>query len=366
MMLFDPYTSQSGLTLANRIAMAPMTRCRADHSDAIPNDMITEYYRQRAGVGLIISEGVPVSDRGRGYLNTPALWNEAQAAGWKDVTAAVHAAGGRIFAQIWHVGRISHRSLHADGSAPAGASGQRAKGEAMIAGPDGRPTRAECDAPQALSTAEVKGVVEEFRNAARLAKVAGFDGVEIHGANGYLLDQFRCPMVNDRTDEYGGTLENRYRLLLEVVDAAAGEIGAANVAVRQSPYGAANGMLPDPEPMLTYPWLAGELSRRDVGFLHIYCQTADWIHDATHPMMPALRAAFSGTLIACGGFTNAEKCEAILTRGYADLIAIGKPLISNPDLVERFRLGAELNRWDMKTFYAPGSEGYIDYPTLPR
>ena len=363
-MLFDRYTSPSGFTLANRMAMAPMTRCRADHRDAIPNDMIAEYYRQRAAVGLIISEGVPVSDRGRGYLNTPALWNEAQAAGWKKVTASVHDAGGRIFAQLWHVGRISHASLHADGSAPAGASAQRANGEAMIAGPDGRPMRAECDTPQALTTAEVKGVVEEFRHSARLAKLAGFDGVEIHGANGYLLDQFRCPLINDRSDEYGGPLENRYRLLLEVVAAVGGEIGAANVAVRQSPYGVANGMSADPEPMTTYPWLARELSKRGVGFLHIYCQTADWVHDAAHPMMPALRAAFSGGIIVCGGFHDVEKCEAVLARGDADLIAIGKPLISNPDLVERFRQGAELNRWDMKTFYSPGPEGFLDYPML--
>lgn len=234
----------------------------------------------------------------------------------------------------------------------------------MVAGPDGLPTRAECDTPHALTTAEINGVVEEFRNAARLAKLAGFDGVEIHGANGYLLDQFRCPVVNDRTDEYGGSLENRYRLLLDVVDAAIGEVGAANVCVRQSPYGAANGMTPDPEPLTTYPWLARELAKRNVGFLHIYCQTADWIHDAAHPMMPALRSAFSGALIACGGFASVEKAEAILQRGHADLIAIGKGLISNPDLVERFRCGAELNRWDAKSFYAPGSEGYIDYPAI--
>ena len=363
-MLFDTYRTAGGLTLANRIAMAPMTRCRANHADAIPNALIAEYYRQRNDIGLIISEGVPVSDRARGYLNTPALWNEAQAEGWKQVTAAVHEGGGKIFAQIWHCGRISHRALHADGSAPAGASAQPAQAEAMIAGPDGLPTRAACDTPEALSTAAVKGIVEEFRNAARLARIAGFDGVEIHGANGYLLDQFRCPVVNDRTDEYGGSLENRYRLLLEVVDAAIGEVGAANVCVRQSPYGAANGISPDPEPMVTYPWFAAELAKRGVGFLHIYCQTADWIHDAAHPMMPALRAAFKGTLIACGGFHNAEKSKAILQRGHADMVAIGKPLIANPDLLERFRRGAALNRWDMKTFYAPGPAGYTDYPRL--
>lgn len=362
-MLFDTCPTPS-FTLSNRIAMAPMTRCRADHRDAVPNDLIVEYYRQRASVGLIISEGVPVSDRARGYLNTPALWNEAQAAGWKRVTDTVHAAGGRIFAQLWHCGRISHSALHADGSAPAGASNRPADVQAMIIGADGKLTSVACEAPQALTTAEVKGVVEEFRNAARLSKLAGFDGVEIHGANGYLLDQFRCPLINDRTDEYGGSLENRYRLLLEVVDAAIAEVGAANVAVRQSPYGAANGMTPDPEPLVTYPWLARELSWRGVGFLHVYNQSADWIHDAAHPLMPALRAAFNGLILACGGFGSVEKCEAILARGHADLIAIGKPLISNPDLVERLRRGAELARWNTATFYVPGAAGYTDYPTL--
>ncbi len=362
-MLFDAYTI-GGQSLANRIAMAPMTRCRADHRDAVPNDLMVDYYRQRASVGLIISEGLPVSDRARGYLNTPALWNTAQADGWRKVTDAVHAAGSRIYAQIWHCGRISHSALHADGSAPAGPSAIRADAQAMVAGPDGKPVRADCETPAALSTDDVRGVVEEFRNAARLARQAGFDGVEIHGANGYLLDQFRCPVINTRTDAYGGSLENRYRLLLEVVDVAIAEVGAGNVGVRQSPYGAANGAAPDPEPMVTYPWLAKQLAARGVGYLHVYCQTADWIHDAAHPMMPALRAAFPGTLIACGGFTTAAKAEAILQRGHADLVAIGKPLIANPDLVERFHRGAELNRWDTATFYASGPVGYTDYPSL--
>lgn len=362
-MLFDSY-SNSALQLANRIVMAPMTRCRADHCDAVPNAMIAEYYRQRASAGLIISEGVPVSDRARGYLNTPALWNEAQAAGWKPVTDAVHAAGGKMFAQIWHCGRVAHAALHADGSAPAGASTKPAATQTMVPGPDGRPVPTDCGQPQALSIQEIRGVVGEFAHAAKLAMQAGFDGVEIHGANGYLLDQFRCPAVNDRTDAYGGSLANRYRLLLEVVDAVAAEVAPERIAVRQSPYGVGNGMVPDPEPLVTYPWLARELNQRGIGFLHIYCQTVDWIHDATHSMMPALRDAFHGALIACGGFKTAAACEAILARGHADLIAIGKPFISNPDLVERLRRDAPLNKWDTATFYAPGEKGYTDYPTL--
>jgi len=362
-MLFDSYAN-SALQLSNRIVMAPMTRCRADHRDAVPNAMIAEYYRQRASAGLIVSEGVPVSDRARGYLNTPALWNEAQAAGWKPVTDAVHAAGGKMFAQIWHCGRVAHAALHADGSAPAGPSNKPAATQTMVPGPDGRPVPTDCGQPQALSIQEIRGVVGEFAHAARLAMQAGFDGVEIHGANGYLLDQFRCPAVNDRTDAYGGSLANRYRLLLEVVDAVAAEVAPERIAVRQSPYGVGNGMVPDPEPLVTYPWLARELDRRGIGFLHIYCQTVDWIHDAAHPMMPALRDAFHGALIACGGFKTAAACEAILARGHADLIAIGKPFIANPDLVERLRRDAPLNKWDTGSFYAPGEKGYTDYPTL--
>ncbi len=362
-MLFSSYAN-AALTLSNRIVMAPMTRCRANHADAVPNDMIVEYYRQRAGAGLIISEGVPVSDRARGYLNTPALWNDAQAAGWAQVTAAVHAAGGKMFAQIWHCGRVSHAALHADGSAPAGASKQAAATQTMVPDANGKPVPTDCGQPEALSLQEIKGVVAEFAHSARLAMQAGFDGVEIHGANGYLLDQFRCPAVNNRNDAYGGSLANRYRLLLEVVDAVAAEVGAQRVAVRQSPYGLGNGMVADPEPLKTYPWLARELNQREIGFLHLYCQMTDWIHDAGHSLMPALRDAFHGGIIACGGFKTAASCEAILQRGHADLIAIGKPFISNPDLVERLRSDAPLSKWDTATFYGGGAKGYTDYGTL--
>lgn len=362
-MLFDA-CSTSAIILPNRVVMAPMTRCRADHRDAVPNDLIVEYYRQRASAGLIISEGVPVSDRARGYLNTPALWNEAQAAGWKRVTDAVHGAGGRIFAQLWHCGRVAHEALHADGSAPAGVSIRPAATQTMIPGPDGKPLAADCGQPQALSPQEIRGVVADFAHAARLAMQAGFDGVEIHGANGYLLDQFRCPALNTRNDAYGGSLANRYRLLLEVVDAVAAEVAPERIAVRQSPYGLGNDMVADPEPLITYPWLARELNRRGIGFLHIYCQTADWIHDAAHSMMPALRDAFHGAIIACGGFKKTATCEAILGRGHADLIAIGKPFIANPDLVERLRRDAPLAKWDTATFYGGGEKGYTDYPTL--
>ena len=360
-MLFSPYAIGE-LEFANRIVMAPMTRCRCDHRDAIPNDMVTEYYRQRASAGLIISEGVPVSDRARGYLGTPALWNEEQAAGWERVNDALHAAGGRMFAQLWHCGRVSHSKLHADGSKPAGVSAKAAATQTFII-ENGTPLMADCEAPAPLSVAEIKGVVADFARAARLARQAGFDGVEIHGANGYLLDQFRCPILNNRTDAYGGSLANRYRLLLEVVDAVAAEIDPARVCVRQSPYGNANDMQPDPTPLETYPWLARELDRRGIGFLHIFDQSCTWIHDGLHPLMPALRAAFRGSIMACGGFKR-EQAEGMLARGHADLVAIGKLFISNPDLVARLQKNAELTPWNADSFYAGGEKGYLDYPTL--
>lgn len=360
-MLFDQYTNGT-LAFANRIVMAPMTRCRADHRDAVPNDLIVEYYRQRASAGMIVSEGVPVSDRARGYLGTAALWNEAQAAGWRRVTDAVHAAGGVIFAQLWHCGRISHSALHADGSLPAAPSAKvAASSKTWIIDASGQPTLANCETPAALSTAEVRAVVRDFAASAALARSAGFDGIEIHGANGYLLDQFRCPVLNDRTDEYGGSLANRYRLLLEVVDACAAVFEPARIAVRQSPYGTYNDMAVDPDPLVTYPWLAGELTRRGIGFLHIFDQSFSWIHDAAHPLLPALRAAYPGALIACGDFDRA-KGEAILARGHADLVAYGRPFISNPDLVARLRKNVALTPWDQATFYTGGARGYTDYP----
>ncbi|MDP2793218.1 MAG: alkene reductase [Sulfurisoma sp.] len=360
-MLFDKFTN-GAVTFANRIVMAPMTRCRADHRDAIPNDLMVEYYRQRATAGMILSEGVPVSDRARGYLGTPALWNEDQAAGWKKVTDAVHDAGGAIFAQLWHCGRVAHSALHADGSKPAGASTKVAATSKTFVILDGKPTLADCETPAALTTAEVKDVVQQFAHAAHMAKLAGFDGVEIHGANGYLMDQFRCPALNDRSDPYGGSLENRYRLLLEIVDVVALVFEPRRIAVRQSPYGNFNDMVPDPEPMVTYPYLAAELERRGIGFLHIYDQSASWIHDPDHPLMAALRTAYKGAIIACGGFLR-EQGEAILARGHADLVAMGKPYIANPDLVARLRAGTSLARWDVDTFYAGGITGYIDHPT---
>jgi 2,4-dienoyl-CoA reductase-like NADH-dependent reductase (Old Yellow Enzyme family) len=354
--LFDP-VRLGALELPNRIVMAPLTRCRAG-AGRVPHALNAHYYAQRASAGLIIAEATAVDPMGVGYPDTPGIWNEEQAAGWRLVTDAVHAAGGRIVLQLWHVGRISDPH-YLGGALPVAPSAIAPAGKVSLL----RPARPFVT-PRALATEELPGVADSYRRGALLAREAGFDGVEIHGANGYLLDQFRCPALNDRNDAYGGSLANRYRLLLEVVDAVAAEVAPERIAVRQSPYGVANDMVADPEPLVTYPWLARELNRRGIGFLHIYCQSADWIHDAAHSMMPALRDAFHGALIACGGFKTPAACEAILTRGHADLIAIGKPFIANPNLVERLRRDAPLNKWDAATFYAPGEKGYTDYPPL--
>ena len=354
-MLFDSYTN-SAITLANRIAMAPMTRCRADHRDAVPNDLIVAYYRQRAGAGLIISEGVPVSDRARGYINTPALWNEAQAAGWQRVTQTVHAAGGRIFAQLWHCGRVSHAALHADGSPPAGVSATVAATQTMIPGPDGGVVPAPCGQPKALSVEEIKGVVVEFGHAARLAMQAGFDGVEIHGANGYLLDQFLQDSTNTRTDAYGGSIENRARLMLEVADACVGVWGAGRVGMHLAPRGDAHDM-GDSDRLATFTHVARELGRRGIAFI------AARENSGPGRIGPQLKAAFGGTWVANEGLDLAS-ANALIAAGEADAAAFGKLFIANPDLPRRFATGATLNTPDPQTFYAAGPKGYTDYPPL--
>jgi len=361
-LLFSPHTL-GGLALRNRAVMAPMTRCRASNPDLAPDALHAEYYTQRAAAGLILSEGTPVSPQGRGYAFTPGIYSPAQIAGWKRVTDAVHACGGHIFAQIWHVGRISHSSLRPDRAPPVGASAIRLDDQVFAFDDQGRPAAMPCDTPRVLATAEVRAIVGEFAQAARNAMTAGFDGVEIHGANGYLFDQFRCPYLNRRTDEFGGSLQNRCRFLLETAAAVAQEIGGDRVGVRLSPLGAAHEMQRDPAPMTTYPYLAQELDRIGVAFLHVYDQSATWVHNPHDPLLGALRAAFQHTLILCGGF-DGDKAEAALAAGSGDLIAFGKPFISNPDLVERLRTGAPLATWDASTFYGGGAGGYTDYPAL--
>jgi N-ethylmaleimide reductase len=359
--LFSPYLLGS-LTLPNRVVMAPMTRSRATGDELAPTAMMAEYYEQRASAGLIISEGTVVSAQGRGYAYTPGIYSAAQIAGWKLVTEAVHRQGGRIFVQLWHCGRIGHHSLRADGSPPVGPSTITAQSQTFGRNPQtGEATLMPCDAPRALSTEEVGALVTDFSRAAQNALSAGFDGVEIHGANGYLFDQFRCPFLNDRSDAYGGSLENRCRLLLEASAAVAEVFGPARVGVRLSPLGTANAMRLDPDPHNTYAYLMRELDRLKIGYVHLYDQSTTWIHEAGHPLPRYLRASFNRTLILCGGF-NLERAEAALRTGSGDLLAFGKLYISNPDLVERFLRGYELAPYDTKTFYKGGASGYVDYP----
>jgi 2,4-dienoyl-CoA reductase-like NADH-dependent reductase (Old Yellow Enzyme family) len=346
--LFDPLTL-GDLTLPNRIIMAPLTRARAG-SERVPNALMAEYYVQRASAGLIIAEATSVTPMGVGYADTPGLWSEEQVAGWKIVTDAVHKAGGRIFAQLWHVGRISS-PIFLNGEPPVAPSAIAAKGHVSLVRPE-----QEYPIPRALELSEIPGVVEAYRKAAMNAQMAGFDGVEVHGANGYLLDQFLQDSTNQRTDNYGGSIANRARLLLEVTDAVLSVWEAGCVGVHLAPRMDSHSM-GDSDRLGTFTYVARELGERGIAFICAREHKAeDWIG-------PKLKKAFGGIYIANEGFTL-ESAQATLAAGEADAIAWGKPFISNPDLVERFKHGAELTAFDTSTFYAPGAKGYTDYPTL--
>ncbi len=337
------------LRVPNRVWMAPLTRLRGT-VDNVPTDVMVEYYRQRAGAGLIISEGTPVTPMGVGYTQVPGIWSDEQVERWRPVTRAVHEAGGRIFQQIWHVGRISD-PVFLHGELPVAPSAVAASGHVSLI----RPEKAFV-VPRALETREVKGVVEQFRQGAENAQRAGFDGVEIHGANGYLLDQFLQSGTNQRTDEYGGSVENRARLMLEVADAAASVWGAGRVGMHLAPRCDTHG-ISDANPRETFGYVARELGKRGLAFLMAReHKAADWIG-------PELKREFGGVYVANEGFTR-ESAEAVLAAGEADAVAWGKLFIANGDLVERFRTGAELNEPVPSTFYAHGAEGYTDYPLL--
>jgi N-ethylmaleimide reductase len=358
--LFQPYDLKT-LPLKNRTVMAPMTRCRAGEGDA-PTPLMARYYAQRASAGLIITEGVPVSPQGRGYLWTPGLYTSEQVAGWKQVADAVHAADGSIFAQIWHVGRVSHHSLQPDGTAPEGPTDEQPEGASCFAyDEDGNPGNVPTSRPQALDADGIARVRDTFAQAARYARDADLDGVEIHGANGYLFDQFLNSVVNTRSDAYGGSPENRCRFLLETVDAVADAIGADRTGVRISPNGRYNAMPEDPEMEATFLHLAGELDRRGIAFLHVNDQTTFGMPGIPDGLLPMLRAAFSGPLILCGGY-DAERAKAAIDQGLADLVAFGASFLANPDLPARLENGWPLNAPDMDTFYGGGEKGYTDYP----
>jgi N-ethylmaleimide reductase len=361
--LFSRY-SPGGLRLPNRVVMAPMNRNRASDWQLAPTEMTAKYYAQRASAGLIIAEGTPVSPQARGCARTPGIYSEAQIAGWRKVTRAVHHEGGRIYLQLWHVGRVGHCSLRADGSPPVGPSTICLLNDRVpILAGSTEPVLAPCDAPRALTTAEARAIPGDFARAAGNAMSAGFDGVEIHAANGYLFDQFRCPYLNNRTDAYGGATHGRWRLLLETVEAVADTVGKDHVGVRISPLGTAHEMQLDPAPLFTYGYLACQLDGLGIGYLHVYDQSGSWMHDPQSDLLLHLRACYSKTMILCGGFDR-ERAEAALRADHGDLIAFGKHYIANPDLVERLRIGAPMAPWDSATIYKGGAKGYIDYPTL--
>ena len=337
------------LTLPNRVVMAPLTRCRAG-VERVPNALMAEYYAQRASAGLIISEATVVSAQGIGYAGTPGIWSPEQTAGWKLTTAAVHAAGGLIFLQLWHVGRVSDPSF-IDGELPVGPSAVAAAGFVSLLRPKRR-----FPVPRALNTAELAGVVASFRLGAFNAQAAGFDGVEIHGANGYLLDQFLQDGANQRTDEYGGSIENRARLMLAVADACISVWGAGRVGMHLAPRCDAHGM-GDSDPAATFSYVARELGRRKLAFL---CARES---QAAPRLGPLLKKAFGGVYIANEGLDKSS-AQRLLDAGEADAVAFGKLVIANPDLPRRLAEDAPLNAWDMSTFYGPDAKGYTDYPAL--
>lgn len=346
------------LDLPNRIFMAPLTRCRASEGH-VPNDLNVEYYTQRASAGLIISEATSVSPTGYGYPNTPGIHTEEQVAGWRKVTQAVHAKGGHIYLQLWHVGRISHPAYQPDGTLPVAPSPIKPKGQVFTG-----TAMEEYVTPRALETSEISGIIAEYVRGAQLAKEAGFDGVEIHNANGYLLDQFLRTGTNHRTDHYGGSVQNRVRLTLEVTEAVASVWGGDRVGIRFSPAGVFNDMS-DSNPLETFGHVLGELDRFGLAYAHITQVTAqDIAHGAAEGVGPKeLRSAWKGKVVTAGGFTK-DSGNRALAEGWADAIAFGVPFLANPDLPERFRRNAALNAPDESTFYASGPAGYTDYPFL--
>jgi 2,4-dienoyl-CoA reductase-like NADH-dependent reductase (Old Yellow Enzyme family) len=347
--LLDP-VSIGEIELKNRVIMAPLTRNRSTMPGRVPNHLMREYYTQRASAGLIITEATSVSPQGVGYPATPGIWSDEQTEGWHKIVDAVHLAGGKIMLQLWHVGRISDPSYH-DGALPVAPSAIKPAGTVSIL----RPQR-EFVTPRALSVEEIADVVEQFRRGAGNAKAAGFDGVEIHGANGYLLDQFLQDGSNHRTDEYGGPIENRARLPLEVVDAVVSVWGAGRVGYHIAPRADSHDM-GDSDLAAAFGYLVRELDKRGIAFL---CAR----EAATGERLgPKLRDAFSGAYIVNEGFTP-QTAKNILSAGEADAVAFGKLFISNPDLPVRIKAGTELNEWNADTFYAEGAEGYTDYPAL--
>ena len=355
--LFTPVRA-GALELANRVVMAPLTRNRARAEDDAPYEIHADYDAQRAGAGLIITEGSQISPEGKGYAGTPGIYSDAQIAGWRAVTDAVHAKGGKIVIQLWHVGRVSHTSLQPGGQAPVapsaiGAAARTFDGTGFV----------ETSVPRALELAEIPRLIADFRKAAENAKAAGFDGVELHAANGYLLNQFLCDGSNTRTDAYGGSVENRVRLLGEVLEALTDVWGADRVGVRLSPFANANGVS-DSDPMATFGHAIDVLNRFGLAYLHMVEGQTGGSRDLPEGWsIDGLRRRFDGVYIANNGYDREMAIEAVES-DKADLVAFGKLYIANPDLALRLEKGAPLNEPDRATFYGGGREGYTDYPFL--
>src|SRR6202012_4181378 len=344
-------------TLPNRRVMAPLTRNRAIPPGMVPSPLAAEYYGQRASAGLLISEATQVSQQGQGYQDTPGIYAKEQIAGWRKVTDRVHARGVLIFLQAWHVGRISHTTLQPNGGAPVAPSAIRAKGKTFVGG-----TFADVSEPRALELSEIPGIIDSFKKGAANAIAAGFDGVEIHGANGYLLDQFAKDGTNKRTDAYGGSIENRAKLMLEVSKAVVAEVGAERTGIRISPVTPAND-ISDSNPQPLYDHIVDGLDALKLVYIHVVEGATGGPRDIAPFDYASLRKRFKRAYIANNGYDFALATK-VLAANEADLIAFGKPFISNPDLVERLKRGAPLNEWDKATFYGGGAKGYTDYPAL--
>lgn len=353
--LFTPYTL-GNLTLSNRVVLAPLTRNRAGQG-FVPGEFAATYYSQRASAGLLISEASQISQQGQGYQDTPGIYTPAQIDGWRKVTDAVHAKGGRIFLQLWHVGRVSHVDLQANGAAPVAPSALRPATKVFV-----NNRFEDVSEPRALDIGELPGIVNDFRQAAANAIAAGFDGVEIHGANGYLLDQFLKDGANVRTDAYGGSIENRARLLLEVTAAVVKEVGAERTGLRISPVSPANGVSSS-APQAQFDYLVDQLNALDIVYLHVVEGATGGPRDVAPFDFGSLRQRFKNTYIANNGY-DLDLATSRLVEDQADLIAFGRPFIGNPDLVERLKTGSPLSAFNPATLYGGGAAGYIDYPTL--
>ncbi len=360
--LFSPL-KVGALTLPNRVFMAPLTRLRSIEPGDIPTPLMAEYYRQRASAGLIITEATQVSFQAKGYAGAPGLHTQEQLNAWKEITQAVHDEGGHIAVQLWHVGRISHNSLQPGQQAPVAPSAIAADTRTTVRDENGAWVRVPCSTPRALETEEIPGIINDFRQATANAREAGFDYVELHAAHGYLLHQFMSPASNQRTDQYGGSIENRTRLTLEVVDATAAEWGAEHIGIRISPLGPFNGLDNGEDQEEAALYLIDELNKRHIAYLHI--SEPDWAGGKPYSdaFRDAVRARFNGVIVGAGAYT-AEKAENLIEKGFIDAVAFGRSYIANPDLVARLQQNAPLNEPDGETFYGGGAKGYTDYPTL--